>query len=260
MIRHLFRIGGLGLLVAGVIFLLTAVALTAEAQSPGPSLTFTKTATDSVPGGKVSYTLAVSNPSGSPSGSQTIQDTLSSDFEWTLAERNIECDLVAGLGGGQVLHCGPFIVPAGGFDGTLPKPGVSFVTIVAEANECGSWANTALLRDEETQEVTTSTVATLNVVCPTPTPVPPTATPTSPPAATATPTFPAEPSVIIVTATPTKGLAPGVATPRPPNTGGGPLVENTEQGYSLAFLTSLLILLGIGFALAAWAALTGRHR
>lgn len=235
-----------------VAFLAFAAFRTADAQSaPVPNLSFSKSAVDSVPGGTVAYTLAVTNSGSADSNSQTIQDDLPAGFEWFLGESTMKCSLDT-EDGAQVLHCGPFVVEQRHLNETASDfvNGLAFVTVYAEAQACGSWPNTALLRDDETGKVTSSTLAILDVTCPTPTPTPvtPTATPTSPPAATATPTFPATPAIIVVTATPT----PFRIVPLPPNTGTGPGTDGVQDGAGITFYTVLLGLFGLGILTAAW--------
>ena len=257
---YLYKLGGLSIALAVIVVALAAVFRTADAQSAVPDLSFSKSATDSVPGGQVAFTLAVSNSGGADSHSQTIQDELPTGFEWFLSSSNIECDLdpADGVETTQVLRCGPFVVEARHLNDSRSDfvNGLAFVTVVAEANHCGSWPNTALIRDDVTGVVSSSSLAVLDVTCPTPTP---TATPTNPPAtATPVPTFPAEPSVIIVTATPTK--TPILNIPKPPNTGTGPATESAQDGVGIGLMTTLLGLFAIGIGAAVWAAWGNRHR
>lgn len=208
-----------------------------SAAEPAPVLTYSKSA--AVDDHYIEWTLAVSNAGDADSNSQTVQDTLPAGADWAIVEDSIGCELVPSATAGKLkVSCDKFIVPARDLEG-VDTDGLRFVTIGGIVEACGDYSNTAQFNFAILRSTT------VTVACPaTPTPVPTVATT---PAPTVT-TGPVE----LPTATPTKTAAAiPSTTPKPPNTGTGPLeVADSPRNQLTAFVVFLLCL-GAGVALFA---------
>jgi len=217
----------LKLLGGGVLAALLALAAVAVyAAEPAPKLTFSNTA--AVDGHYVEFTLAVTNAGDADSNSQTVQDTLPAGADWAIVKDTIGCSLAPSLLQGRTkLDCDPFIVPKRNLDG-VDTDGLKFVTIGGIVDGCGDISNAALFN------LATVRVTTVSIACP--------ATPT--PTATAPPITATTGPVELPLATPTKTAIPST-TPKPPNTGTGPVdVADSPKNQLTAFVVFLLALGG----------------
>lgn len=234
-------------LVAALILVAVAFAATpTPTPEPAPRLTYSKVAGPDVDvGGLISFTISVTNSGNADSGSQTAQDTLPGALDWFIGADTWGCALSpSSTVGRTVLRCEPAIAVARHLNENRDDfiNGSVSVTVVAQAQTCGVFANFAVIDGS----VPVSAFATVRCpVTPTPTATvpPPTATPT--PIATAT----APPTATPATEEPTVVPRPRV-TPAPPNTGSGS--DPTTLGADWRGFPALLVFLGFGVGILAF--------
>lgn len=235
MTKVLKLLGG-GVLAA----LLALLAVAVYAAEPAPKLTFSNSA--AVDGHYVEFTLAVTNAGDADSNSQTVQDTLPAGADWAIVNDTIACSLAPSLLPNRTkLDCAPFIVPKRDLSG-VDTDGLKFVTIGGVVDQCGDISNAALFN------LATVRVTTVSIACPaTPTPIP-----TAPPVTSTTGPVELPTSTPTPTVAPTKTAVPGASsTPKPPNTGTGPVSEQAARADQLNAVAVVLISLGFGVALFA---------
>lgn len=240
-------------LVAALIFAAIAFAATpTPTPEPAPRLTYSKIAGPDVDvGGLISFTISVTNSGNANSGSQTAQDTLPGALDWFIGADTWGCALSpSSTVGRTVLRCEPAIAVARHLNEAEDDfiNGSVSVTVVAQAQTCGVFANFAVIDGA----VPVSAFATVR--CPvTPTPVPTaTATP-APPTPTPTPIATAtapSPTALPATEEPTIAPRPQV-TPLPPKTGSG-VADDTKSTWPMfalgASFVVLLVLLALPLA------------